>query len=199
MNLYRLKKIHKIFHAFSTGSRICSRICTWTQNHGSGSDLASILIEFIWFFQNLINFRRTKNIFILGGFEIFWMFWKAMSLNRSFLGFMMPGNVIYHPPQRKREATFRKNPGWAPSPMCTTLQGGLDPSGAGRKVWPEGVDEGGGRHIIRSSRDAGLKGRQQKTDRRRLTPRSTEDKMVCSAKRGTPKHRQAVKAKASSH
>ena len=37
-----------------------------------------------------------------------------MSLNRSFLGFMTPGDMIYSPPQRKREATFRKNPGWPP-------------------------------------------------------------------------------------
>ena len=120
MNLHRLKKSTKILHGFSTESRIHSRICMWTQNQGSGSDLASILIEFIRFFQNLINFRRTKNIFILGGFENFWMFWKAMSLNRSFLGFMIPADMIYRPRQRKREATFRKNPGWAPSPMCTT-------------------------------------------------------------------------------
>ena len=120
MNLDRLKKFHKNIENFSTGSRIHSRICMWTQNHGSGSDLASILIEFIWFFQNLINFRRTKNIFILFGFEIFWMFWKAMSLNRSFLGFMMRGDMIYPSPQRKREASFGKNPDWPPDLMCTT-------------------------------------------------------------------------------
>ena len=36
-------------------------------------------------FRFSLNFLRAKNIFILGRFKIFWMFWKAMSLNRSFL------------------------------------------------------------------------------------------------------------------
>ena len=108
MNLDRLKKIHKIWHGFSTGSRICSRICTWTQNHGSGSDLASILIEFIRFFQNLINFRRTKNIFILGGFENFWMFWKAMCWIVHFWGLWCPGTWSTPLPRENMKRLFAK-------------------------------------------------------------------------------------------
>ena len=42
-------------------------------------------LENFRFFRFSINFHRPAKIFLLNRFEIFWMFWKAMILIRSFL------------------------------------------------------------------------------------------------------------------
>ena len=68
-------------------------------------------------FRFSLNFRRTKNIFILSRFKKFWMFWKAMSLNRSFLGSMVPGDRPYRHPQRQTWGDFRQNLDW-PTRRC---------------------------------------------------------------------------------
>ena len=75
------------------------------------------LFEIFWF---SFTFRRTKNIFILDRFKKFWMFWKAMSLNRSFLGSMVPGDRPYRHPQRQTWGDFRQNLDWPTRAMCTT-------------------------------------------------------------------------------
>ena len=43
------------------------------------------------------NFRRAEKVFILARFKFFWMFWKAMSLNRSFLLSKSRGARLWYP------------------------------------------------------------------------------------------------------
>ena len=43
------------------------------------------------------NFHEHRNVFILGRFENFWVFWKAMSLNRSFLHSTSCGVRFWYP------------------------------------------------------------------------------------------------------
>ena len=43
------------------------------------------------------NFHRHKNVFILGRFENFWVFWKAMSLSHSFLHSTSCGVRFWYP------------------------------------------------------------------------------------------------------
>ena len=51
-----------------------------------------------------------------------------MSLKVPKMWFMFSGDIPYPPPQRKREAVFRKIPGWPPDLMCTTPPGALQAS-----------------------------------------------------------------------
>ena len=121
MTLRRWKKIHKKVTWLFCGM---NTICLKLPDIRLGKCLISVR-RLIWArkfqnFQNLANFFRTKNIFILGRFSIFFIFWKAMRLKVTKMRFMFSGDMPNPPPQRKREAGFRKNPGWAPDLMCTS-------------------------------------------------------------------------------